>query len=81
MRHSTDNNDEDQDEIINADMLGENREIYYKVVAKLKGQYYSIYDGTTQYQLGKIMHQKVLAGHQGGYYVYPTIQHAIYADM
>eukprot|EP01022_Parablepharisma_sp_SALTPOND_P019828 TRINITY_DN343_c0_g1_i1.p2 TRINITY_DN343_c0_g1~~TRINITY_DN343_c0_g1_i1.p2 ORF type:complete len:289 (-),score=37.57 TRINITY_DN343_c0_g1_i1:1956-2726(-) len=69
------------EEVLTGELLGENREIYYKVVAKLKGLYYSIYDGKTEYELGKIMHQKVRSGHKGGYYVYPTVQDAIFADM
>jgi len=77
MLGSTDIKKED----LNGEILGENREIYYKVVAKLKGEYYSIYDGNTKYEIGKIMQQKVYPGHKGGYYVYPTIETAIYADM
>lgn len=77
---STDSKESAKD-LLTADILGENREIYYKVVAKLKGEYYSIYDGTTKYELGKMMWQKVSPGHRGGYYVYPSIQAAVFADM
>ncbi len=51
------------EEALNNQLLGEHRDIYYKVVAKLKDKYYSIFDGKTQYDLGKIMHQKVAPNH------------------
>jgi len=58
-----------------------NKEIYYKIVAKQNGKYYSIFDGKTEYEIGKIMQQKVRPGHRGGYYVFPTIDDAIFQDM
>ena len=29
-----------------------NADFYYKLVAKVNGKYYSIYDGKTQYEIG-----------------------------
>ncbi|KRX11215.1 Protein kinase-like domain [Pseudocohnilembus persalinus] len=54
---------------------------YYKVVAKVLGKLFSIYDGTTEYILGKQMSQKAKDNHQGGFYVYSSIDEAIFADV
>ena len=54
---------------------------YYKAVAKLLGKLLSIYDGKTEYLLGKTMHEEVIEGHKGGFYVYPNLEEAIFADV
>ena len=45
-------------------------DFYYKLVARVNGKLFSIYDGETEYRIGEQMHQPVKPGHQGGYYVY-----------
>lgn len=50
-----------------------NVDFYYKLVAKINGQYYSIYDPNTEYKIGEVMSQTARAGHRGGYYVYSSI--------
>ena len=34
-----------------------NADFYFKLVAKVGGKYYSIFDGDTEYQIGKPLHQ------------------------
>mmetsp|Transcript_16153 Transcript_16153/g.38053 ORF Transcript_16153/g.38053 Transcript_16153/m.38053 type:complete len:239 (+) Transcript_16153:71-787(+) len=46
---------------------------YYKLVAQQNGRYYSIYDGVTEYYVGKTLSQPVRPGHRGGYYVCETL--------
>ena len=58
-----------------------NVDFYYKLVAKINGSYYSIYDVNTEYKQGEILSQPARAGHKGGYYVYATVQEAIFADV
>ena len=54
---------------------------YYKVVAKTLGRLLSIYDGKTEYILGSTLHEKVQPNHKGGYYVYASLEEAIFADV
>lgn len=61
--------------------LTDNQTFYYKIVAKVTGKYYSIYDGKTEFSLGQTLYQKAISSHQGGFYVYNTPQEAIYAHM
>ena len=58
-----------------------NADFYYKLVAKVNGRFFSIYDGNTEYLLGKELFQPVKSNHQGGYYVYPTLKEAVFADV
>jgi hypothetical protein len=58
-----------------------NSDFYYKLVAKVGGKYYSIYDGKTEYVIGSQMRQPVKSNHEGGFYVYPTLDEAIFADV
>ena len=44
-------------------------------------KYYSIYDGKTEYIIGKPLAQKAMGGHNGGYYVYASNEEAIFADV
>ena len=44
-------------------------------------KFYSIYDGNTEYEIGKKMTQKAMSGHRGGYYCYATVKEAIFADV
>ena len=32
--------------------IKDNQTYYFKIVAKLNGKYYSIYDGTTEFEMG-----------------------------
>ncbi|CAI2378288.1 unnamed protein product [Moneuplotes crassus] len=59
----------------------EGYEFYYKLVAKLQGKYYSIYDPTVEYELNTELYEKAQPGHGGGYYVYATPKEAIFADI
>ncbi len=56
-------------------------DFYYKLVAKVNNKYYSIFDGKTEYQIGKKLSQPVKSNHQGGFYVYPTLDEAVFADV
>ena len=58
-----------------------NVEYYYKLVAKVAGQLYSIYDGETEYNMNQVLSQPARPGHRGGYYVYASIHEAIFADV
>lgn len=50
--------------------------IVYKAVALVDNKYLSIYDGKTEYIIGKEMTQAARANHCGGFYTYPTIEDA-----
>jgi len=54
---------------------------YFKMVAKLGDRYLSIFDGKTEYSLGQILHEPCEPNHGGGYYVYPTMKQAVFADI
>jgi hypothetical protein len=34
-----------------------NADFYYKLVAKVGGKYYSIFDGNTEYKIGRVLQQ------------------------
>ncbi|EAR85519.1 hypothetical protein TTHERM_00442690 (macronuclear) [Tetrahymena thermophila SB210] len=61
--------------------IGKKAVFYYKMVAKTLGQYLSIYDGKTEYKMGVVMHQPAKPDHQGGFYVYDSLDQAIFADV
>lgn len=54
----------------------EGGEHYYKAVAIVDGKFYSIFDGETEYTVGQEMKQAARQGHNGGYYVYRSIDEA-----
>ena len=54
---------------------------YFKMVAKIGDKYFSIFDGKTEYALGRILHEPCTPNHGGGYYVYPTMKQAVFADI
>jgi len=56
-------------------------DFYYKLVAKVGGQLYSIYDVNTDYKVGDVLSQPARPGHRGGYYCYASVQEAIFADV
>ena len=58
-----------------------NADFFYKMVAKVEGRFYSIYDAKYQYEIGKIKSQKALPGKKGGFYVYKDVKNAIFADI
>ena len=58
-----------------------NADFYFKLMAKVGGKYYSIYDGATEYSIGDMKFQQVKSGHKGGYYVYASIKEAVFADV
>lgn len=49
----------------------------YKLVRIVDNRYYSIFDGETEYVLGKRLAEKAIEEHGGGYYSYPTVQGVI----
>lgn len=49
-------------------------QIAYKLVKVVDGKMLSLYDGTTEYIIGKRLVQKARNGHRGGYYAYRTIE-------
>ena len=56
------------------------RHIRYKAVAVVDGEFRSIYDGS-EYALNKTRRQKVEPDHNGGFYVYRSIEMADKADV
>jgi hypothetical protein len=46
----------------------------YKLVQIIDGRYYSVYDGDTEYVMGKRLAEKAVDEHGGGYYSYPSEQ-------
>ena len=58
-----------------------NADFYYKMVAKVEGKFYSIYDAKYQYEVGKIKSEKAKPGKKGGFYVYKQAKSAIFADI
>lgn len=54
----------------------EGGEHYYKAVAIVEGKFYSIFDGVTEYTIGHEMRQVARQDHNGGYYVYRSIDEA-----
>lgn len=56
----------------------------YKIVEVRDGQYYSLFDGKTEYILGKRLAEKAITDHQGGYYSYPDplkVEHLFHAGL
>lgn len=53
----------------------------YKQVAVVNGKYLSIYDGVTEYTIGKEMVQQAKAEHHGGYYCYTSEKEAAQAEV
>ncbi|SHH88764.1 hypothetical protein SAMN02745135_02557 [Caloranaerobacter azorensis DSM 13643] len=49
---------------------------YYKLVAVIDNKYFSIFDGKTQYEIGKTLIEEVKPDFEGGFYVYKTIKEA-----
>ncbi|CDW85565.1 UNKNOWN [Stylonychia lemnae] len=58
-----------------------NADFYYKLVAKVNGKYFSIFDSNTEYVIGAHMEQQVKPDRGGGYYVYGSVQEAVFADV
>jgi hypothetical protein len=52
------------------------RSTCYKLVAVIKGRYVSIFDGQTQYVMGKIHHQPISHGKKGGFFVHRSMDGA-----
>lgn len=50
-----------------------NTVIAYKMVAVRDGQYVSLYDGNTTYEIGQRLTQAAKSNHGGGYYAFPRI--------
>ena len=51
------------------------------MVAKVNNKYFSIWDASVEYQIGKYKHQAVKPDKKGGYFVYGKVQNAIFADI
>lgn len=49
---------------------------YYKLVAVVENRYLSIFDGETEYEIGKTLIEEVYPDFEGGFYVYKTIEEA-----
>ena len=58
-----------------------NADFYFKLVAKVNGKYFSIFDGDTEYTIGRHLSEAVQPEHKGGYYVYPSLKEAVFADV
>ena len=60
----------------------EGGEYYYKAVAVTEdGRLVSIFDGETEYRLGEELHQATHQDHNGGYYVYTSIEDARFVTV
>jgi hypothetical protein len=53
----------------------------FKAVAIVQGEYRSIFDSNTVYNLGRAMVERAEENHGGGYYVYATASEAAAADV
>ena len=53
----------------------------YKLVARHRGRFVSIYDGETEYRLGETVAQTARPGHHGGFYVFRTAAQALDAPF
>lgn len=58
-----------------------NVEFAYKMVAKVDGKYFSIFDAAIEYEIGKVLTQPVKPQKQGGYFVYRDLKDTIFADI
>lgn len=57
------------------------RNIYYKQVACIDSRFFSIIDPKVEYILGETLHQKVEQDHKGGFFVYPSPELAVNAQV
>ena len=57
------------------------QQLFYKQVAVVRGRFYSIYDGQTEFRPGETLYQPAKSDHSGGYYVYRTPEEALFAEM
>jgi hypothetical protein len=58
-----------------------NADFCFKMVAKVDGNCFSIYDAKVEYEIGQALHEPVKRGKQGGYFVYAEVENAIFADI
>ena len=58
-----------------------NADFYFKLVAKVNGQYFSIFDSKTEYKIGVHLHEPAKPNREGGYYVYSSLKEAVFADV
>ena len=56
-------------------------DFYYKMVAKIDHEYYSIWDVDCKYTMNEIKYQPVKPQKKGGYFVYQELENAIFADV
>eukprot|EP00435_Cladocopium_sp_Y103_P013446 s1112_g3.t1 len=54
---------------------------FYKVVALVEGRLLSIYDGVTEYAVGRLLRDRALPKHRGGLYVARSPQEALRATF
>lgn len=47
---------------------------HYKAVAVVKGRYFSVFDGTTEYKVGELLSEPCRPRHEGGFYCYPKLE-------
>ena len=57
------------------------QKLFFKQVAVIKGRFFSIFDGKTEFVLGTTLHEPAQPAHGGGFYVYRTAEEALFADM
>ncbi len=61
--------------------LGATQRVWFKRVAVVDGRFVSIFDGVTEYRLGKQLIQAVRTNHGGGFYVRDTAEGAAAAPV
>jgi hypothetical protein len=49
-----------------------NQRTTYKIVEVVDGKYFSVFDGKTEYVMGKRLAERAVSEHGGGYYSYPS---------
>jgi hypothetical protein len=55
--------------------------IFYKQVAVIEGRYYSVYKPEVEYEINKSKQEKPKPKHQGGFFVYPSVELAAGAEI
>lgn len=61
--------------------IGFESRTFYKVVARVEGRLLSIFDGITEYAIGRVLRQEVRERHRGGLYVARSPQDAVRATF
>ncbi|GAB5353257.1 hypothetical protein AAMO2058_000021800 [Amorphochlora amoebiformis] len=61
--------------------VSEGHGIYYKTVAVMKGRYFSVFDGVTEYTIGTSVYKRFTGEKMSGIFVYRSISEAVKASF